>query len=96
MRDGRLVCPFHGFEYDVTPMRCDPLRPGPQSARLRVFETREIEGLVFAWHGGGGRPPQWDLPAPAAGTDWSDMAFWSVRLQAIPRKPPRTRWTSGI
>ena len=79
--------PFHGFEYDVTG-RCvaTPYAPAPGSARLRVFETREIEGLVFAWHGGGGRPPQWDLPAPAAGTDWSDMEFWSVRFAGHPQE----------
>ena len=87
VRDGRLVCPFHGFEYDVTG-QCvaTPYAPAPRSARLRVFETREIEGLVFAWHGVGGRLPQWDLPAPAAATDWSDMAFWSVRFAGHPQE----------
>ena len=77
VRNGCLVCPFHGFEYDVTG-QCvaTPYAPPPRSARLKVFETREILGLVFAWWGGGGRPPQWDLPAPPpSGTDWSDMEF---------------------
>ena len=87
VRDGRIVCPFHGFEYDVTG-QCvaTPHAPPPGSVRLRVFETREIEGLVFAWHGSGGRPPQWDLPAPPAGTEWSDMRFWSVRFPGHPQE----------
>lgn len=87
VRDGRLVCPFHGFEYDVTG-QCvtTPHAPAPGSARLKVFETREIEDLVFAWHGSGGRPPQWDLPAPPVGTDWSDMELWSVRFTGHPQE----------
>ena len=88
VRDGRLVCPFHGFEYDVTG-QCvaTPCAPAPGSARLKVFETREIEGLVFAWRGSGGRPPQWDLPAPPpSGTDWCEMAFWSVRFAGHPQE----------
>ena len=88
VRNGCLVCPFHGFEYDVTG-QCvaTPYAPPPKSARLKVFETREILGLVFAWRGSGGRKPQWDLPAPPpTGTDWSDMEFWSVRFAGHPQE----------
>ena len=82
VRNGCLVCPFHGFEYDVTG-QCvlTPYAPAPRSARLKVFETCEIAGLIFAWRSSCGRPPQWELPAPPPpGTDWSDMAFWNVRF----------------
>ena len=88
VRNGCLVCPFHGFEYDVTG-QCvaTPYAPAPKSARLKVFETREIQGLVFAWWGNDGRSPQWDLPAPLqTGTDWSDMEFWSVRFAGHPQE----------
>ena len=88
VRNGFLVCPFHGFEYDVTG-RCvaTPHAPAPDSARLGVFESREILGLVFAWCGNRGRPPQWDLPAPPpAGADWSEMEFWSVRFAGHPQE----------
>ncbi len=88
VRNGLLVCPFHGFEFDVTG-RCvaTPYAPAPDSARLKVFETREIAGLVFAWRGSGGRPPQWHLPAPPpTGTDWSGMEFWSVRFAGHPQE----------
>ena len=63
VRNGRLVCPFHGFEYDATG-QCvaTPFAPAPRSAKLTVFETREMLGLVFAWWGIGGRPPRWGLP----------------------------------
>ena len=88
VRNGCLVCPFHGFEYDVTG-QCvaTPYAPPPGSARLKVFQTREILGLVFAWRGSGGRPPQWNLPdTPPTGTDWTDFEFWSVRFPGHPQE----------
>ena len=88
VRDGRLVCPFHGFEYDVTG-QCvaTPFAPAPKLARLKVYETREILGLVFAWWGMDGRPPQWQLPpSPSNDGDWSSMEFWSVRFAGHPQE----------
>ena len=88
VRNGCLVCPFHGFEYDVTG-QCvaTPFVPAPRSTKLKVFETREILGLVFAWRGSGGRPPQWTLPdTPPTGTDWTDLEFWSVRFPGHPQE----------
>ena len=57
VHDGQLVCPFHGFGYDVAG-NCvaTPYADPPRSARLKIFETREILGLVFAWWGIDGRP----------------------------------------
>lgn len=88
VRNGCLVCPFHGFEYDVTG-QCvaTPYAPPPGTARLKVFHTREILGLVFAWWSSSGRPPQWDLPeAPPTGSDWCDLDFWSVRFRGHPQE----------
>ena len=88
VRNGCLVCPFHGFEYDVTG-QCvaTPYAPPPRTARLKVFHTREILGLVFAWWSSGGRSPQWELPeTPPAGSDWCEFGFWSVRFQGHPQE----------
>jgi phenylpropionate dioxygenase-like ring-hydroxylating dioxygenase large terminal subunit len=48
--EGRLVCPFHGYEFD-TAGQCvaTPFAPAPKTARLRIFETHDINGLIFAW-----------------------------------------------
>lgn len=88
VRNGNLVCPFHGFEYDIAG-QCvaTPYAPAPRFARLRVFETREIAGLVFAWRSEAGRPPQWELPVPPpAESGWCDMEFWSVRFAGHPQE----------
>ena len=88
VRDGRLVCPFHGFEYD-TGGQCvaTPFAPAPQAARLRVFETREIAGLIFAWWGIGGRAPQWHLPAEEPDlAGWSGLHIWTSRFAGHPQE----------
>ncbi|MCQ3810509.1 MAG: Rieske (2Fe-2S) protein [Acidimicrobiia bacterium] len=84
---GRLVCPFHGFEYDAGG-QCvaTPFDPPPKAARLRVFETTEIAGLIFAWWGIGGRPPQWNLPEEALDqVGWSNLNFWTSRFPGHPQ-----------
>ena len=87
--DGRLVCPFHGFEYDATG-QCvaTPFADAPRTARLQVFETEEIGGLIFAWWGIDGRKPQWRLPDHA-----SDQSRWSgieLRTLRFPGHPQET------
>ena len=88
VRNGCLVCPFHGFVYDATG-QCvaTPYAPTPKSARLRVFETCDIAGMIFAWHGIGDRPPQWQIPAPPpSGHDWSELEIRSVRFAGHPQE----------
>ena len=88
VRDGCLVCPFHGFEYDITG-QCvaTPFAPAPKSAKLRVFETRELLGMVFAWWGINGRPAQWSLHEdPPTGADWTDLGFRTVRFPGHPQE----------
>ena len=86
--NGRLICPFHGYQYDATG-RCvaTAYAPAPKATQLRVFETREVLGLVFAWWGSGGRPPQWFLPEdPPTGADWSEFGFRTVRFSGHPQE----------
>ena len=88
VRDGRLVCPFHGFEFDATG-RCvaTPYALPPSSARLKAYATREIEGMVFAWWGIRGRPPQWELPeVPHVGSGWSGLRFRTLRFPGHPQE----------
>ena len=85
--DGRLVCPFHGYEFDATG-QCvaTPYSPPPTRAKLRVFETHEIAGMIFAWWGIGGRAPQWSLPDDAPDQDgWTDLKIRTVRFPGHPQ-----------
>ena len=88
VRDSRLVCPFHGFEFDVSG-QCvaTPFAAAPRATKLKVFETREVLGMVFAWWGRNGRPPQWRLPAdPPAGDEWSELNFRTIRFPGHPQE----------
>lgn len=88
VRDGRLVCPFHGFEYDTTG-QCvaTPYASPPGSARLRVFETREVCGLVFGWWGLRGRKPQWHLPSDSPDqTGWCPIDVRTIRFPGHPQE----------
>ena len=87
VRGGRLVCPFHGFEYDATG-QCvaTPFADPPRMAKLRVFETREIAGLILGWWGRGGRGPRWTLPAEEpAQTGWTETRVQTIRLPGHPQ-----------
>lgn len=86
--DSHLVCPFHGFEFDTTG-QCvaTPNAPAPKAARLTVYETREIFGLVFAWYGIGGRPPDWYLPDEApTGVEWGKLRYRTLRFRSHPQE----------
>ena len=86
--EGRLVCPFHGYEFDTTG-QCvaTPFAPPPKIAKLRVFETQEVAGLIFAWWGIGGRPPQWRLPAdPLDQAGWSNYQINTLRFPGHPQE----------
>ena len=88
VRDGCLVCPFHGFEFDAAG-QCvaTPHAPPPKTARLTVFETQEVLGLVFAWWGIDGRAPQWRLPEkPSTGAGWSSFQFKTFRFRGHPQE----------
>ncbi len=88
VRDGCLVCPFHGYEFDAGG-QCvaTPFAPPPKAAKLKVFEIREVLGMVFAWWGIDGRPPQWSLPEdPPSGADWSELGFRTVRFPGHPQE----------
>ena len=64
-----------------------PFGPPPPSAKLTVFETREILGLVFAWWGIGGRPPQRRLPDdPPAGNGWGGQDIRTIRFAGHPQE----------
>ena len=85
---GRLVCPFHGYEFDTTG-QCvaTPYADPPRNTALRVFETQDVAGLIFAWWGLEGRAPQWRLPAdPPDQAEWTGLAVRTFRFPGHPQE----------
>ena len=88
IRGGRLLCPFHGYEFDATG-QCvaTPFADPPRTAKLRVFETQEVLGLIFAWWGIDGREPQWSLPVGTLdGEGWSGFEISTLRFPGHPQE----------
>ena len=88
IRDGRLICPFHGYEFDTTG-QCvaTPFADPPKTAKLRVFETQEVLGLIFAWWGMDGRGPQWSLLDDSLDEDgWSGFEINTLRFKGHPQE----------
>lgn len=78
--DGCLVCPFHGFAYDARGACVSTPNAPPPKARLKVYETDERDGLIFAWWSTAGRAPQWRIGERAADDgQWTAPAL--VRLR---------------
>ena len=88
VRDGCLVCPFHGYEFDASgECVATPYAPPPKATRLKVFQTREVLDIVFAWWGINGRAPQWVLPeSPVTGADWSMLKYQTIRFAGHPQE----------
>ena len=85
---GRVICPFHGFEFDSSG-KCvhTPFAAPPRSARLRVFATRVICGLIFGWRGIDDREPQWHLPEEEPDQDgWCEVSIKTMRFPGHPQE----------
>ncbi len=60
-----IRCPFHGWLYDGSGTCVEiPYTTSriPSKARVRGWDVREQNGLIFVWHHGKGLPPQWEVP----------------------------------
>ena len=85
VRDGKLVCPFHGFEYDVSG-KCVATRdaPPPRSARLKLYEVAEVNGFIFAYWDNAGCAPEWQIP-DVCPDGWEGRVLRRLRLKAHPQ-----------
>ncbi|UQE73638.1 Rieske 2Fe-2S domain-containing protein [Gordonia sp. PP30] len=84
LRDGRVACPFHGWQWDGGTGRCAVVpyaKRTPKLARTRTWRTAEINGQLLVWHDHEQDPPPPDLLPPAidgfAEGRWSEWAWRS-------------------
>lgn len=63
VRGDRVVCPYHGWEWDCDGNNVEvPYSDTTSRRRIPVWETRVIAGMVMVWHDAAGEPPSWELP----------------------------------
>jgi len=82
-----LRCPFHGWQYDGTTGECVHIpycERIPQQARLRSWDVREKNGMIFTWYHAEGKPPEWEFPAlPEIGDpEWSEPRSFELEIPA--------------
>ena len=59
-------CPFHAWEFDGASGECSKIpycARIPTRARVRTWEVRELNQMIFVWHHAEGKPPSWEVPA---------------------------------
>jgi nitrite reductase/ring-hydroxylating ferredoxin subunit len=58
-------CPFHGWQFDGATGQCTSIPYCdriPPRARLRAWDVRERNGMIFLWRHAEEKPPAWDFP----------------------------------
>lgn len=90
VRDGKLVCPYHAWEYDSSGacVRIPQLpaeRAIPGKARAMTIACQEKYGFVWVCLDSEHAAPMFDLP------EWDDTAYRNVMWgpQVVQAKPPR-------
>ena len=63
LKDNRLVCPFHGFEYEASG-KCAKVTQGsaPSALKLASYPVQEVNGYVYAYYDDERRTPEWSIP----------------------------------
>ncbi|XP_045597725.1 cholesterol 7-desaturase nvd isoform X2 [Procambarus clarkii] len=77
-----LECPFHGWLFRGSDGACVHIPYSakvPKTARVKRWESQEVNGFVFVWHDAEGRPPMWHLPEVQQITDGS----WIFRGRTV-------------
>ncbi|MBN1248622.1 MAG: aromatic ring-hydroxylating dioxygenase subunit alpha [Anaerolineae bacterium] len=82
LENGRLQCPFHGFEYDVTGrVQRIPANgqdaPVPDRFKVHAYPTHEAHGFIWIWWGEK-LPP--DLQPPEFFEDLGDGFAWGEAI----------------
>lgn len=59
-----IVCPFHAWSFDGKG-RCTKVPYAskvPAKAKVRAWEVREKNGMIYVWHDRDGLGPDWEIP----------------------------------
>ena len=82
-----IVCPFHAWKFDAcgSCVEVPYAKKIPPKAKMKSWETREVNGLVLVWYHGEDLPPQWEVPvAPEVGNaEWTpyERRRWQIKTR---------------
>ncbi|XP_071519486.1 cholesterol 7-desaturase nvd [Panulirus ornatus] len=77
-----LECPFHGWLFRGSDGACVHIPYSskvPKTAKVKRWESREVNGFIFVWHDAEDRPPMWEVPEVVEVTDGT----WSYRGRTV-------------
>lgn len=78
-------CPFHAWQFDgetgncVTIPYCERI---PSKAKVRAWDVMERNGMIFVWHHGEQKSPDWEVPEipQLDDPDWSEPETFEIEL----------------
>lgn len=78
IEEGRLICPFHKWNFDGASGQCvhipySDLPPSPVG--LKLYDTREIDGMVLIWYHPEGKPAEFE---PFTSDIGDDPGAWTL------------------
>ena len=86
LRDGCLVCPFHGFTYNAQGLCVNtPTGPLSTTVELETYPIFETGGVVFAYWDPAQTKPDWCLPELDS-RDWSKFMYSAQRIRTHPQE----------
>lgn len=87
VRGDLIQCPFHGlgFGADGQCVSSPDGRP-PRTARLRMFETCEVDGVIVAYHDPDGLAAEWRIESRAPAGRWPAPTTRTWRFRGHPQE----------
>ncbi len=81
-----IECPFHAWRFDGTGV-CTEIPYAtkiPKKARVHPWILREVNGIIFAYHGVNGEEPAWEVPVlPELESDeWTPVRTVRFRIKS--------------
>jgi nitrite reductase/ring-hydroxylating ferredoxin subunit len=78
-------CPFHGWEFDGKSGECAKIpycARVPARARVKAWEVRERNHMIFVWHHAEQKPPTWEVPVISHYDDpkWSPVRTFEAEI----------------
>ena len=86
LKDGCLVCPFHGYTYNSQGDCVDTLSGPPKTpVKLKTYPTYETGGVVFAYWHPKQLEPHWSIPS-LDDTGWSKFMYSAQEIRTHPQE----------